>query len=71
MPTIQKLDLDSPICHQCKITKSIPDPGGACKTKNSTTIGRNNVHTSYNVEKNAHINRMSHQSSHNTKDFVN
>ena len=70
MPTIQQLDLDCPICHQCKITKSIPDPGGTCKTKNSTTIGRNNLHTSCNSKKVAHVNSMSHQSSHNTKDLV-
>ena len=70
MPTIQQLDLDCPICHQHKITKCIPALGGACKTKNSTTIGRNNVHTSHDVKQVAPINRLVNQSSKDRKDLA-
>ena len=70
MPDIQQLDLDCPICLQCKITKSIPDRGGSIETKNSTTIGRNVVQTSYNIKNTDHANHAAHQLSHNTQDLV-
>ena len=43
---MQQLDTYCPICNQCKITRSVTAPGGAFKTKNITTIGRNNDYTS-------------------------
>ena len=61
MPAIQQLDLDCPICLQCQLTKSIPDPGGSIKTKNSTTVGRNDIQTSHDIKHADHINRLAHQ----------
>ena len=71
MPSIQQLDLDCTIFHQCKIKKCIPAPGSACKTKkNSITNGRNNVHTSHDIEQVAPINRLVNRSSQDKKDLV-
>ena len=64
MPTIQQLDLDCPICLQHKLSKSVPDPGGSFKSKNSTTVGRNAVQTSYNLKNADQMHSKAHQLSH-------
>ena len=64
------MDADCPICHQQKITSSVLAPGGACETKNSATVGRNNVQTSYNNNTLAPINLTVSQSAFDRKYLI-
>lgn len=43
MPKFLQLSIDCPMCHTCKINKSIPSPGRATKEKQCTVINRNNM----------------------------
>ena len=55
MPIFTQLHIDCQMCRKCKINKIVYYPSGATKTKNSTTIGRNQVQTSiklHNVKEN-------------------
>ena len=38
-----KSSVDCPMCHACKINKSLPSPGGANKTKSSIQVDRNRI----------------------------
>ena len=49
MPIFPQLDIYCPTCHKHKITKTVTSLGGVTKTKNSTTVGRNQTKTSYNL----------------------
>ena len=48
MPLFPQLDINCPTCLKFKTNMTIPSPGGACKTKNSTLVGRNDVRASIN-----------------------
>ena len=45
-----QLDADYAMFHECKTTKTFISPGGASKTKNSTTAGHNQVQRSTNMQ---------------------